>query len=110
MTDHDALFTQMQNQGKLLEKQDEKLSRIEDAVTKIPVQEKDIIHLGAQVDALWRKYDSFLGPDGSLSAIRSHQAACPAESLRQSIVQLWTVGGIAFAALVALIGAIKIWG
>ena len=46
----------VQNQGKLLEKQDEKLSRIEDAVTKIPVQEKDIIHLGAQVDALWRKY------------------------------------------------------
>lgn len=99
MTDHDSLFAELRNLN-------ERLSGIEKTLSAIAVQEEKISSLRSQVDGMWRKYDTEFGPHGTITAIKMYQAACPAESFKKNIAQIWGAIGL----IVALIGSIKIWG
>ena len=99
MTDHDSLFAELRNLN-------EGLSGIEKTLSAIAVQEEKISSVRSQVDGMWRKYDTEFGPQGSITAIKMYQAACPAESFKKNIAQIWGAIGL----IVALIGSIKIWG
>ncbi len=99
MTDHDSLFAELRNLN-------ERLSGIEKTLSSIAVQEEKISALRAQVDGMWLKYDTEFGPQGTITAIKMYQAACPAESFKKNIAQMWGAIGL----IIALIGAIKIWG
>lgn len=106
MTDHDVLLAKLENQGKLLAKQTGELSDIKKAVNEIALLNKDVSHHAMQIDALWRKYDSAMGPDGVLSSVRMFQTACPGPDIKDQIKALWAAIGL----IIALIGVIKIWG
>lgn len=99
MTDHDALFQELRSLN-------ERLTGIEKTLAAIAVQEEKLSSLKANVDGMWRKFDDAFGPEGTISRIKSYQASCPGKSLSESIKQLWG----AIVLIVALIGAIKIWG
>lgn len=99
MTDHDSLFAELRSLN-------DRLSGIERTLSMIAVQEEKISSLKSQVDVMWRKYDAEFGPNGSVTAIKLYQAACPAESFKRNIAQVWGAIGL----VIALIGAIKIWG
>lgn len=99
MTDHDSLFAELRNLN-------DRLSGIEKTLSAIAVQEEKISALRAQVDGIWRKYDTEFGPQGTITAIKMYQAACPADSFKRNIAQMWGAIGL----IIALIGAIKIWG
>lgn len=106
MTDHAALLVQLEQHGKILAKQSGQLETIEKTVIEIALLNKDVVHQGDQINALWRKYDSAMGPDGVLSSVRMFQTACPGPGIKDQIKAIWA----AIALIVALIGAIKIWG
>lgn len=99
MTDHDSLFAELRSLN-------ERLSGIERTLSMIAVQEEKISSLKSQVDGMWRKYDAEFGPNGSVTAIKMYQAGCPADSFKRNIAQIWGAIGL----VIALIGAIKIWG
>ena len=106
MTDHDALFSKLMNQEKLMEKLSTQFDELRKEVIQVAVQRKEIDHLTDQVNALWRKIDGMNEPNGILSRIREYQGACPGDALKRSISALWGAVGL----VIALIGAIKIWG
>lgn len=106
MTDHEMFYAQLQNQEKILNKWDSRLSGIEKALTELALQGKDISYLTGQLNTLWRKYDELLAPGGALDQMKNHQSACPGDDLKRSINQVW--GAIGLIGL--LIGALKIWG
>ena len=99
MTEHDSLFA-------VLRYLNDRLSGIVKTLSAIAVQEEKIAALRTQVDCIWRKYDTEFGPQGSITAIKMYQAACPAESFKKNLAQIWGAIGL----IVALIGSIKIWG
>lgn len=106
MTDHDTLLEKLEQHGRILERQTVKLEQIETSLTTIAVQAKEINHINDQLKKLWDNYDKSFGPEGVIAGIKTYQASCPGEALKTSIKQLW---GAIFL-IVALIGAIKIWG
>lgn len=72
-----------------LDQQSERLSSIEKAVSTIAVQEEKIEALREQITGLWRKYDYAFGPDGLISRIKTHQAACPRDEVKAAISRQW---------------------
>lgn len=104
MTDHEALFSMLAQQGKLLEQQTDKLTNIEKALTTIAVQGTEIDHLEGQINKLWQNYDKVWGPGGTLEKMKTYQASCPAEALKRTVAQLWVAIGL----VVTLIGTMKI--
>lgn len=106
MTDHDTLYAAIETQRKILDKQTVDIEFIKATIATIAVQEEKIITLKNQLNTLGCKYDKAFSPDGIVMQVLNYQAGCPGESLKRSIMQIWAaMGGI-----VALIGAIKIWG
>lgn len=77
-----------------LDQQSERLSSIENAVSKIAVQEEKIEAIREQVTGLWRKYDYAFGPDGIISRIKNHQAACPRDEVKSALARQWAAIGI----------------
>ena len=106
MTDYETLFAHLQQQAQILDRQTNKLEKIERALTEIAVQEKEIVHINKQISKLWEKYDIAFGPNGIVPGLKAYQASCPEESLRKSMTHLWTALGI----LAAVIGALKLLG
>ena len=89
-----------------LEDQTERLKEIEDKVSIIVRQDERILNLQSQVGALWRKYDAAFSPEGTIARLQAQASACPKEDLRTQIKLQWG----AMALIVALIGALKLWG
>lgn len=100
------LFEKLEQQEKILTKQTEELSDIKQALIDIKVQGREITHMTGQIDALWKKYDAAFGPEGTIAKMQAHVSACPKDDLRAQIKLQWG----AIALVVALIGALKIWG
>lgn len=94
-----------------LDSQDTRLGNIEAAIGKIAVQDEKILNVQVQINALWKKYDDALGPEGTVSKIRNHQAGCPENRVTNLENRFWGVlvsigliylsgiGGVLFFAL-----------
>lgn len=106
MTDQSILFEKLEQQGRILEKQTQELSCIKQAIIDIKVQGTEIIHLNNQLSALWKKYDDAFGPEGTIAKLNAKAAACPEKEVKKALNQQWVAIGL----IVALIGALKIWG
>lgn len=106
MTDHNILFEKLEQQEKILTKQTEELSYIKQALIDIKVQGKEIVHLNNQIDALWKKYDTAFGPEGTIAKLQAKASSCPKDEVRTALTRQWA----AIALIVALIGALRIWG
>lgn len=76
MTDHDLLYSKLDQQEKILNKQTEELSGIRLALIDIKVQGKEIFHLNSQLSALWSKYDEAFGPEGIITALNIKANIC----------------------------------
>lgn len=103
MTDHESLFSE-------LKQLNARLTGIEITLSKMAVQDEKISSLKIRVDVMSHKYDEVFGTEGTISKIKAHQAACPADMLKKSIAQIWKVMGVAVGLIVSIIGAIRIWG
>ena len=57
MTDHDVLYVKIDQQNEVLKELTEQLSKLEEALLKIPIQAKDIEYMTIQINALWKKHD-----------------------------------------------------
>ena len=65
-----------------------KLSKIEDALSTLAVQSEQIGCIQTQLGDLWKKYDTLIKPDGGvLPEIKNFQASCP----RNSIKWMWLI-------------------
>lgn len=106
MTDHDAIFKILEQQANTLQKQSGQLENIEKSLVKIAVQEERITNIHSQVNALWIKFDALTAPDGPITKLQQCANSCPGNALKGSIARLWAALGM----LLALIGAIKLWG
>jgi len=90
MTEDDAIRNinrQLQEQGRHLERQGEKLDSIQSTLQQIAVQDEQIRQLQDQQSAMWGKIDSLCASDGPLAQVRQWQAGCP----RNQIKYLWVV-------------------
>lgn len=79
-----------------LEEQNKKLDKIEVAITQMAVQGNQIVNLQSQVDALFKKYDDFWGPQGGLvemqrvqTTTKAKQESCQVGSLSNQIKVIW---------------------
>ncbi len=106
MTEHDSIFTILKQQEKILASQTVQLSNIEKSLVTIAVQGTEIAHINNQIEAIWKKYDNAFGPDGTISKLQTYAASCPRENVKTNLARQWVAIGI----IIALIGAIKIWG
>jgi len=70
-----------------LDKIESKLDSIAETLKVVAVQHEQIANLQGQVSALWTKYDSICGPEGTISVVRNHQASCP----RAQMKYLWAI-------------------
>ena len=117
MTDHENIFTMLKQQKEVLSEQSSKIDKIEKSLVNISVQEKDIYYINVQINALWRKYDQLVGPDGTISTLQKCAASCPRESVEErfdtidediktNLARQWVAIGV----IVALMAAIKLFG
>ena len=117
MTDHDNIFTMLTQQKEILAKQSSKIDKIEKALVSISVQEKDIYYMNMRIDAIWRKYDQLVGPDGTIATLQKCAASCPRETVEErfetvdeniktNLARQW----VAIGAIIALMAAIKLFG
>ena len=106
MTDHDAIFKILEQQANSLSKQSGQLESIEKSLVKIAVQEERLTNIQSQVNAMWVRFDSLTAPDGPITKLQQCANSCPGDALNGSINRLWTAWGM----LLALIGALKLWG
>lgn len=106
MTEHDSIFTILQQQEKILTSQTDQLSNIEKSLVTMAVQGKEISHLNNQIDALWKKYDQAFGPDGLIAKLQACVASCPKDQIKISLARQW----VAIGSIIALMAAIKLWG
>jgi len=106
MTDHDAIFRLLEQQANALQSQSEQLENIEKSLVKIAVQEERLTNIQSQVSALWTRFDSLTAPDGPITRLQACANSCPGDALKGNITRLWAALGM----LLALIGAIKLWG
>lgn len=106
MTDHDSIFTILKQQERILASQTAQLSNIERSLVTMAVQGKEIMHLNGQIDALWKKYDTAFGPDGTVSKLQACAASCPRENVKTNLSMQW----VAIGSIIALLGVLKIWG
>jgi uncharacterized coiled-coil protein SlyX len=81
------------------EKQEQKLDKIETVLNTIAAQDVKITNMQARLDALWRKYDSTYGPEGTLSRIQRHQASCP----RAQFARMWWAIGLLATLVIGLL-------
>ena len=65
-----------------LAKIEAKIDDMANTLAKIAVQDERIKHLETQVNAVWRKYDSFCSPGGELDKMQKHQSSCPRGQIR----------------------------
>ena len=84
---------------KKLDKQDERLERIESTITVLAAQAVKITNLQHQVSALWKKQDLLTSPDGMLSNIAKHQASCP----RKQFPRIWWALGLLYTSMLGVI-------
>ena len=99
MTDHQDIMAK-------LDKQDDRLASIEKVVVDIALQKKDIDYLTMQITVLTKRFDNLYSPEGAITKLQDCANACPREELVASVNKLWG----ALALIIALIGALKIWG
>lgn len=78
------------------------LKELSITLSVVSVQSEKLNHIETQVSALWRKYDTVLGPGGTLEKIHGSVAACPAAHLEKSIGRLWKAFYGAITILVAV--------
>jgi hypothetical protein len=81
------------------ERQEEKLDKIELVLNTMAAQDVKITNIQGQLDALWRKHDSFYGPDGPISRIQRHQASCP----RAQFARMWWAIGLLATLVIGLL-------
>ena len=77
-----------------LEKLEQKVDKIETAVSLIAVQGERINNVSNQVNALWSKYDDAFKPDGVVSQIKTFQSGCPRESIKDALNRQWVIIGL----------------
>jgi len=106
MTDTDLILSKLETQEKAFNKLDRRLTGIEKAVIDMALQKKDIDYLTMQYSALTKRFDNLYAPDGAISKLQDCANDCPREELVASVNKLWG----ALALIIALIGALKIWG
>ena len=70
---------------KQLRKLEVKVDKIETTMTQISVQTERLNNLSAQIDALWKKYDTAFTPDGVVTEIKNFQASCPRDYIRSTL-------------------------
>jgi hypothetical protein len=100
MTGHDALFSE-------LNRLNERLSGIELTLSKTAVQQDErILSIKAQLDGVGRKYDEAFGPEGTIAKLQVKISGCPRDEIKTALSRQWAV----ITLIVALIGALKIWG
>jgi len=104
------LLETIDQQAKLISDQGERLYNIEKALITIAVQEEKIGTIQTQVSTLWIKYDNILGSVGTVvklqTQLQAQVASCPKADIKSAITGQWVAIGI----IVALIGALKLWG
>ena len=66
---------------------EQRLEDIADNLSVVKVQGEKILHIEERINTLWGCWDRLVGPDGTLSRMRDHQASCP----RAQIKWLWIV-------------------
>lgn len=79
---------------KKLDTQADRLEKIEQAISRIAVQDEKILNLQAQVSSLWRKYDTAFGPEGTMVQIQKFQASCPRETVKKELDKQWAIIGL----------------
>jgi hypothetical protein len=82
--------------------QNTRLAAIEKAISIIAVQETEIMHINEQISTIWRKYDNAFDPDGAISKSQDQIK----KDLTVSLSRQWVAIGV----IVAIIGALKLWG
>jgi len=81
------ISSRLDEQNKLLSKQDKKLSDIQTALAQISVQDEQIRQIRKEQSAMWDKIDGLTANDGIISQMQQKQASCP----RDQIKSLWYI-------------------
>lgn len=101
-----VILEKLEHQENMFNNFNHRLTGIEQAVTDLAVQKKEIDHLTQQLSVLWKKYDNLCSADGLLHTIKNYQASCPRDEIKNNLARQWGVIGM----IIALIGALKLWG
>lgn len=91
-----------------IEKVEQKVDKIESAISQLAVQNEKITHLSAQISALWEKYDQAFGPGGVVTQVKNFQAACPGEAVKDGQQRLWFALGVVATMMAG--GVLKAFG
>ena len=106
MPDTNLILSKLESQEKAFNKMDSRLTGIEKAVVNMALQKKDIDYLTMQNTALTKRFDNLYASDGAITKLQDCANNCPKSELKSSLNKLWG----ALALIIALIGALKIWG
>lgn len=92
-----------------LNKTDRRLSRIEEALSQLAVQNARLHRLEKDVCHVTKNWNDFAKPDGTLSKIMLFQAKCPGPEIKSQITRLWVaVIPISITFLVFCLAMIKV--
>jgi len=65
-----------------LRAQGKKLDDIGSAIQQLATQQVEINDMRKDINALWKKWDSVVGPEGLLVKIQTFQASCPRNNIK----------------------------
>lgn len=82
MTEPDAVTVRLNAIDKKLDQMDAKLDKYATAAGTMDVHDQRLDGLDRQVSALWGKVDGIAGTDGSIAAVKQHQASCPRSQIK----------------------------
>lgn len=106
MTELDVILSRLDNMQEEQKRQGETLKDLTTAFSKMAVQHEQITSLQGQNSAIWRKLDDLLGPNGTITKIRDHQAHCPKEEMHRTFKWMWAALGVYSTILLFIIGAL----
>lgn len=77
-----------------------RIEKIESGIETVITHNEQIASIQQQLNALWRKYDTLTGPEGTIQKITNQQSSCP----RNQLKWIWGAIGIVITAGVAGMG------
>lgn len=72
----------MANFDQRLDAIESKLDRISETLSQIAIQRDRIDRLEARMHGIWERYDSLVGPEGTIVKMKNFQASCPRNNVR----------------------------
>jgi uncharacterized protein YaaW (UPF0174 family) len=85
-----------------LEQMEKKVDKIEGAVSLIAVQTERINNISGQVNSLWAKYDTAFEPGGVVNQIKTFQAGCPRQTIKDTFSRQWVIIGLLATTVVGI--------